>query len=477
MNAHRRTAAAARIAALLTLAGLASACSSGPTVTGAACLPEAARRWVASAPASDASNAGGPVDVYVDASGSMVGYLRGADASRRPFQDLLTELRAATMAGPQTAVTRTYRLFGRTIRTLPASQVDSLLQPDTYLCTGATESCDNQESRLDLVLRQAQASAPNTLTVVVTDLWLSAARLEASGPVAVGAPVAEMLGQGRSLGVLGVASPYQGQIYDLPSGGPMPWSGDRPLYVLLIGPAERVVAFRENLARAGLRGFGRREARWSLFTSDPVAPGQGGQPTTSGSAFSVRPVLPPASGIRAFQATLSTGAALRERLRAPETPQVLTYQADFSTLRDGAVWQGPTEGVTRVWRLNGDPCDPRGWAPLADAPGRWEGEGASRTFTLQASEAATRFPRGGTYLIEPELRRVGLTTPNPANAWMRQWSFNASTEPQVREHTPAAFPTLNLAETAQILEAAAEQGARRRPAALAGFVAVVRSDD
>jgi hypothetical protein len=66
------------------------------------------------------------------------------------------------------------------------------VREDPYLCTGALAAtagtCDNQESRLDVVLRKVAESPAGTLSVIVTDLWLSTSDLAASGPVAVGAP-------------------------------------------------------------------------------------------------------------------------------------------------------------------------------------------------------------------------------------------------------------------------------------------------
>lgn len=410
----------------------------------------------------------------------MIGYLRGADAERRPFQDLLVQLRAATMGASGTPVARRYHLFGRAVQPLDPARADSLVQEATYQCAEADRArCNNQESRLDLVLRRAAAASPDTLSVIVTDLWLSAAELEASGPVAVGAPAAELLAAGRAVGVLGVRAPYKGAIYDLPSGGEAPWAGDRPLFVLLAGPLERVAAFRDSLARAGVRGFGPEEARFSLFTAERLQGRGGGELEIAGAALARRPVLPPRSGVDVPQAVLSTKAGLRERLgRGAES--AVRFTADpAAAARPGAVWQGPTQGAVKAWRLKGgQPCRPGAWAPLADLQGGWSGEGSGpRRFSLSAADLAARLPKGGTYLLAGELRRTGLQTPSPANAWMRAWSFNASTEPAVLAAPPAVFPTLNLSETAQILEAAADDAARRRPVALTGFTAVIRSED
>jgi hypothetical protein len=142
-------------------------------------------------------------------------------------------------------------------------------------------------------------------------------------------------------------------------------------------------------------------------------------------------------------------------------------------MRPGAVWSGPAQGSTKVWRLKGSaPCAPDAWTPLADYPSGWSGQ----TFTLAASDASARLPKGGTYLLAGSLQRTGLESPNPANAWMREWSFNPSTAPAVLAAKPAVFPTLHLAETARILETALDQAARARPTELAGFTVVVRVD-
>jgi hypothetical protein len=469
-----------RAALALSFAALLAGCGGKSVGKGAACLPEAARPWLASAEAPAAAASGGAVDVYVDGSGSMVGYLRGATADRRPLQDLLASLTLVTAEGASAPAATRYNLFGARIRPLDAARADLLVREDPYLCNGAAAAagpCDNQESRLDVVLGRVAESPPASLAVVVTDLWLSTSEMSASGPMAVGAPVAQMLGQGRAVGVLGVRAPYRGPVYDLPGGGTYAGATARPLYVLLIGPVERVTAVRDGLAKAGVRGFETADARWSLFTTTPAS-GAAATATPfqlTGGALTARPVLPPSAGIAVQQLTLSAGAALQERVRpGPAGLSAASFDpATETAMRDGAVWQGPTRGATKVWRLKGDnPCAADAWTPLADYPDGWS-EGA---FTLAASEASARLPKGGTYLLSGTLTRAGLTTPNPANAWMREWSFNPSTEPAVLAGKPTFFPTLHLAETARILESSLDQAARARAVELAGFTAVVRVD-
>jgi hypothetical protein len=373
-----------------------------------------------------------------------------------------------------------YHLFGAKVRPLNAAESVRLVQEDVYRCAPG-QVCDNQESRLDAVLAEVRQTPADGLSIVVSDLWLSSSTLATTGAVAVGAPLVAMLGEGRSVGVLGLRAPYQGGVYDLPSGAAYTMAGQRPLYVLLIGPADKVEALRRWYAQDGTAGFADGDARFSLFTLDPVKPGGGGptQVHLTGGALQQRPFLPPSSGIALNQIVLKADAAVRERVRpGPAGPSSLSIAVDpEDRVRPGAVWRGPSQGRTQVWRLKGgNPCAAGAWTALGDLQGGWSGPGG-RSFSLPASDAAVKLPKGGDYLLVGALQRAELTTPNSANGWMRDWSFNSSTEAAVLRSRPEFFPTLNRAETARQLETALAEAAARRPVALGGFAVAVRVQD
>lgn len=466
---------------LCTAAALTS-CSK-PVGQGAACLPEAARPYLAGAAGLAASAPpapSGPVNVYVDGSGSMVGFLRAsASGELRPFQDFLAKLPSAAAGGrPEQAQLR-YHLFGSKVRPLDAAGSVQLVQEAAYQCPPG-QVCDNQESRLDAALAEVRKAPADSLSIIVSDLWLSSSTLATTGAVAVGAPLVAMLGEGRAVGVLGLRAPYQGGVYDLPSGADYTMSGRRPLYVLLIGPTERVEALRRWYAQDGTAGFAEGDARFSLFTLDPVEAGSAEQPAVqlTGGAVAQKPFLPPSAGIALSQVVLNAEAAVRERVRpGPAGPSSLSVAVDpEDRVRAGAVWRGPTAGRTQVWRLRGQPCAAGAWTPMGDLQGGWSGPGG-RSFSLPAAEAAARLPKGGDYLLVGALQRTALNTPNSANGWMRDWSFNSSTEAAVLRGRPEFFPTLNLAETARQLETALGEAATRRPVALGGFAVAVRVQD
>lgn len=471
-----KAAAALTPAVLLGAAWLLAACSDKP----GPCLPTEAAAWTPRDGAAAAKTATGPVDVYVDGSGSMAGFIRGASAANRPLQDIVSRLPWIAGSAAQGGTGTTYNLFGRALHPLAAAQAVRLATDAPYTCAVAKATCDNQASRLDLVLQKIKGQPADHLAVVVTDLWLSGADLF-GGPTVLSAPLSDMLQAGRSLGVLGIRAPYKGLIYDIPNATPYAGASAHPLFVLLIGPVERVAAFHDKLASIG-GSAGKSSVNWSLFTLTPgLQPGADARPfkVAPGRALSERPALPPRPDLSVQQLRLSRTVALRATARGEGgVGEAVFSAAPESAMRPGAVWRGALTPVTSIWRLKspGAICRANAWSPVGAYDGGWsQGAGAAR-FALKPEEAASQLPSGKTYLLVGGLKRNGLESPNPANRWMRNWSLNASTAPAVLAAKPGFFPTLNLADTAELLEQSLDQAASARSGEVSGFAVVVKAE-
>lgn len=470
-----------RTACGLLAAAAASGALAGCEGRPAPCLPPEAAALV-SPPATPSSADVGPVDAYVDGSGSMAGFIRGATPGDRPLQDLVARLPwiAGGLQRPAS-----FTLFGRDLHPLPAGREASLASDAPYACRPAeTSPCDNQETRLDKVLAAIKDRPADHLAVLVTDLWLTGQDLSA-GPSALSGPLSDMLAAGRAIGVVGLKAPYSGPVYDIPNAPPFAGARSHPLFVLLVGPVERVTAFHERLGRLG-GGFGGQQGPrgggWSLFTLHPLAPQPAGTrplQVTPGTALAEAPILPPRAGLDVQQLRLSRSAALRSLARGGEAGEAVFTARPAAQARPGAVWTGALEPVVRLWRAKspGAVCRAGAWTAVGRLPVGWTAADTSAPrFVLRPSDAAAHLPPGGVYLLAASLERPRLQTPNPADRWMRDWSFDASSAPAVLASRPAFFPTLNLGETADLLEEALDQASSRAPASAGGFAAVVRID-
>ena len=459
--------------ALLGLVALALAGCGGSrdVADGRTCFPAEARGLIGGdGPAIAAvRDPGGAYELYLDGSASMVGFLRGATAGERPMADLIGMLpQLDTIDHGQAKLIR----FDRRITELPAAAAATMQTEAGYLCPAATPNCARQESHLDQALGRIAAAGPNTLSLVLSDLWLANSEVRTSEGVALARPLSDILRSGRSVAVYGFESPYAGRVSDLPSGRKDVVAQRRYLFVVAVGPVARLQALHAGMLRAPspaiqreLNGGG---GRYALFTPTPMlaqAAGPAAWQVPVGGPFRKAAFLTVRAGARVPQFALDRGAALRGGAKGeigPTWPGVTPDQ-----LLPGAVWSGASHGATTLYRMVADRCAPAGgdWRRDGTLAGGWR----DGRFTASADELA-RLP-AGRYLLIGTLQRTGVDTPNPAAAWMREWSFDASGEAAAIARP--VVPTLNLAETARLLENALAGSVEARPAPVGGFAAAV----
>ena len=458
-------------ALLLSLAGCGREADGTPD--GVSCYPEEARRWISSATveASGTSDPGGPYAIYVDGSASMSGYLRGATATERPFADLIGML--PQLPGINRSGTELVR-FDRKVSVIREEDLKRLQTPEGYSCPRDGSACDAQESHVDQALSRVAAAKADTLSVIVSDLWLTNSEVLTTSGVALSRPLTDILTSGRGVAVYGFESPYSGRVYDLPSGATGATASRRHLFVMAIGTPARLDAFHGAMLRAPSATIARDvapgNAHYSLFTTEPVRQAAAGTQAFEGATpgpLAKAAFLPVRQGVRIPQFKLDRAEALRG---AEGSGSAAWAGVSVGAMRPGAVWKGSSRGMTSLYRMTGSKCLPGAgdWRPEGKNDDGWAGDG----YSLVPSQVAT-LPRGS-YLLVGSLRRTSLESPNEATRWMRDWSFDAAGERAALERK--TMPTLNLAETARLMENALAQAAEKRPVEIGGFAAAVQID-
>jgi hypothetical protein len=468
---------------LLALCVSGSCVRSPPNASGKDCFPAEARRWLSGDQPHDEFAGrrlkGGPLTVYVDASGSMAGYIAGATETERPLHDLISTIPELVPAGSSTA----FKTFGTRIRDLPAGRQAEVLSSDFYRCRGRTGAeCDNGETRLDLVMKDIERRKDD-LALVVTDMWFADPANPTSGLVPLAAPLQAILASGRSIAVLGIPAPFSGKMYDLPGGGSAEFIGKRPLILLAIGSSERVGQLQQQLKRSSsaylAAGMASGAIKQALFTLDPSA------------------------GIPREPAPLKAGTDRRVRranvLNAMQGVRIQQFELDRSQARHGdpagtlpawqgpagesflphAVWQGPLASRSLVWTRRSKTCAAADWPKPTLTQVGWTADVAQgqKQYRLDPATFGEQFRRPGVYLVTGEVARVSLTQPNPATQWLREWSFSAL-DPDGRAAAGGAFHrTLNLSEFARLLENSLAGAAEQKPGPITGFTFVVRVKD
>ena len=454
----RRAAAGGCLVLTLGLGG----CKAPDVLVPARCLPGGApAAQVRSDAAADA------LAVYLDVSQSATNFGLGrGESAYRDFIAWLVDLRS------EFAEARSYG-FAERIAEIDEGVFVRAARGGVNPCGSG---CGFRESRLDAVL--AAIAGPESrggLAVVVTDLWIDNSELIASARFALQRPIRSILADGRAIGVLGVAAPYVGQVYDvpIPSGTSTIPAGrvrQRPVFALLIGPPERVVELERRIAGEVFMNVGGAPRHFSLF-----AP-----------AFTVAgPVehrlAPRGAGVERSYVLAVDGANVPGFLidrrevdplvgdRAAGGPALAASIAGLG--HAGAPAPATYDLAAETWTLvppePSAACDDGVWHALelglalqhvTDADGPAIG--------LDVSDPALLAIRPGEIVFMRYRVAIGsLQESGPATAWLDDWSFDADGAQALLSDPPLLFPSLNLAEFGRILEIAMGEQVAGEPVA------------
>lgn len=414
----------------LGLCTLLMACSSSERPV---CLPVDLERTTAKLPPVDDA---GPVVVWIDASGSMAGYLRRSPSLSGdiPYKDLIQTL-------PQwmdmVASKVEYFKFGKTVQAMSHGDFLNAARESFYRDPHLKDS-----SRISDPIAKAVEQDASVLTVIITDLFLSGSELDLSTSGELRRPLTHALSQGKHVALLGIRNPFSDKIYDLPSGKPLDYTGERPFYLILIGPEMRIAALYRRLQQEILSNLPADHYHFTLFAPDLVDTPAPSTPST-----------PPNSGIKPsrilknsqpniVQLTVERDSAplvLTVPLAPLKTPPRLIW-SDLQ-LRERFYHYKPHQSRCE-WELVGLP--PLGKLETANID-------TAKIQLFSERERIRSLPKGGIFVLALDLVATQLTPVSPALDWVKAWSFKPSDEERLRTELPPFFPTPHLARIAEVM--------------------------
>jgi len=430
----------------LALAG----CGSGGDPQPAHCLPGTAPV------AGERLGAVDALDIYLDVSQSSTNFGRArGESAYRNLVAWLVDLRG------EFAEARSYG-FAERIAEIDEDVFVGAARGNANPC----RACGLRESRLDDVLAAiASPEARGSLAVVITDLWLDNSDLIGSARLALQRPIRSILADGRAIGVLGVAAPYSGQVYDLPesSGSSSIRAGRverRPVFALVVGPPDQVVEIERRITGEVFMNAAAMERHFSLFSP---ALGAGGpvehrlQPRVAGVQR---------DWVLAVEGADIPGFLIDRRVVDPlldedadPGPALVAPIADAG--HPGAPKPADYELAVDAWTLvPPEPsvaCNDGAWLPI-DVGRAFEQFTDAEDRPAIALDAAhpdlLAIRPGEIALVRYHAAVASLQQGGPATSWLDDWSFDESGARGLAADPPPFFPTLNLSEFGSILEIA-----------------------
>jgi len=147
-----------------------------------------------------------------------------------------------------------------------------LIKPSFYECTSSAADCNNQESKIHLPFKMAETN-PDSTYIIVTDLFLSSKQLVGGTLSQLTKPLKSILKKGKSVGIIGVMSSFNGTIFDIPTraGGTVSYTEaqKRPFYIIVIGDQKEINQVKKNLEEQHFNNP-EDQYKYSLITSTPI---------------------------------------------------------------------------------------------------------------------------------------------------------------------------------------------------------------
>ncbi|CBS86080.1 hypothetical protein [Azospirillum lipoferum] len=372
---------------------------------------------------------GGPVHLYLDGSGSMRGFVTVRGES--PY---LEALRFLPQSLARSAIGMQVFRFATGIEPRPHSgKLEAEILSDGFYRTqagGSNTQVSAGATHLHEVLRRA-ASESDTTSVIVSDLFLSAAEVHGGDSGPLRKTLADILHKDLTVAIIGVQAPFNGRVFDLattPSGVQLT-NGFRPFYVLLVGPDARVRSMYDTLRSEVLEGMPAGSHHLAVYSRRPL-PKRGwvqridlrdGAATASLLSKDV-----PHTAVEQIAIGRRAGGA-----------EVTLEQEDTKTGWDAAqaavpdITQASAKSTLHFFGDGRHGCE-NGWVEDDDHPGLLrltQGKTDRLSFDVFPQPAATYGLRPKVpYTLDAAVMIPALQPAPPVRHWIQEWGYDASQE-------------------------------------------------
>ena len=148
---------------------------------------------------------------------------------------------------------------------------DRVNNPEFYSCKGKIE-CQKVKTGLSDLSRDILSiglTKDNNFTVIVSDLFIDEQEIGGNNS-AIQKLFEDTFKNNKSIGVYGIKSKFNGNMYNIPGFQIYDKALQRPFFIITIGDKEHVLEFKDLIDRDALKSVKKEDKNFTIFTSDLI---------------------------------------------------------------------------------------------------------------------------------------------------------------------------------------------------------------
>jgi len=398
----------------------------------------------------------GKVFIFFNGSKNMLGFVSAASDVSQSSNSNYAKLVSLVpdVANQIGTATRYHKYRNGLISPISGTQIDQVTNPSFYkACSVLRKRCDESTRQLNSVFEIIQNNIPReALTVITTDLNLTSEEVRDRMPGTLGHKIIALFRKGMAFGLYVLKSDYKGSINGLPGGIPYNAASARPVYLLLVGPVEKIIAFRKALKQSFSKKAPRRQEKFWLFT-DKIIKNQITEQTFEKEDYSY------SKGAK--KTVLMKGLSEIPQFLINKKGGQVNFQAQLSQIKIPETLSFKPEIIKQdLWmqKTNKGACTKR-WLKFKKSRDissfNLQNDKIDLTFFANQAEMRKLPPRRN-YFLSFSIKANKVALSEEDLDWLKDWSFDKTSYDEVVNKKAPFFPTLNLARFVNFLTAVSQ---------------------
>ena len=388
--------------------------------------------------------------IFFDNSLNMEGFVeKNSDNSSKINYNYIELINKLPLSLPAVSKKQSFQKFSNNIKPIGTNEVANAIQKSFYQChAGVTPlECTKKKSKISKVFNiiAKQNSENSNLFIIVTDLALKEEELIDKGLQEIEAPLKKTLDSGKSIGVFGIKSKFNGKIWGLPSGGNYDRALERPFFMIMVGDQEVILKLKKILESELFNEVQDENYYFSLFTNDLIA-----NPITP-SNFSNKNFLA-ANGIKQINFLEESHNSISQfSFEKKHDPLSISFdlaniQTNFTPNLDKFIIRTKIKNLDKCRDFNfKDEVSQEKFIIFnenADSK-------INFNFLNRANKDSNLLPRGRNYAIQASIYAQG--TSNESLNWFQDWSYSRTEVDEIISKGVDFFPVFNLSNFGNLL--------------------------